>query len=287
MVAEDHRDLLRFLWWEDGDPSKPVIEYRMKVHLFGASSSPGCANFGLKKAADDREEEFGNDAASFIRRDFHVDDGLKSVPTAQEAVGLSKSSQKIFAKAGLKLHKVMSNNKEVLRAIPAEERVKDVKDFDFEKDRLLMERALGVTWCVENDHFKFKIELRDRPLTRRGMVSTVCSIYDPNGFVGPVTLKGRQILQQMCCDGLDWDSPLPEELCPIWEKWRNEILELEKLEIQRCFKPVDFDEVKAVELHHFSDASEGGYGQCSHICLVMTLIKLTVLLSLVRPEFHR
>ena len=139
----------------------------------------------------------------------------------------------------MKLHKIISNNKEVLKAIPAEERAKDVKDFDFETDHLPMERALAVTWCVENGHFKFIIELRDRPLTRRGTL-TVSSIYDPNGFVGPVTLKGKQILQQMRRDGQDWDSPIPEELRPIWEKWRNEILELEKLEIQRCFKPVNF-----------------------------------------------
>ena len=66
VVAEDHRDLLCFLWWKDGDPSKPVVEYRKKVHLFGASSSRGCAIFGLKKTADDGEEEFGNDAVSFI-----------------------------------------------------------------------------------------------------------------------------------------------------------------------------------------------------------------------------
>ncbi len=48
----------------------------MKVHLFGAASSPGCANFGLKRAADEGEEEFGEDAAEFIRRDFYVDDGV-------------------------------------------------------------------------------------------------------------------------------------------------------------------------------------------------------------------
>ena len=45
-------------------------------------------------------------------------------------------------------------------------------------------------------------------------------------------------------------------------------MELEKLEIQRCFKPVDFSEVNAVELHYFSDASEGGYGKCCFIRLV-------------------
>ena len=33
VVAKEHRDLLRFLWWLDGDPSKEVVEYRMKVHL--------------------------------------------------------------------------------------------------------------------------------------------------------------------------------------------------------------------------------------------------------------
>ena len=52
-VAEQYRNLLRFLWWKEGDPKKELVEYRMKVHLFGAASSPGCANFGLKRAADD------------------------------------------------------------------------------------------------------------------------------------------------------------------------------------------------------------------------------------------
>ena len=40
VVAEEHRDLLRFLWQFDGHPSKEVIDYRMKVHLFGVSSVP-------------------------------------------------------------------------------------------------------------------------------------------------------------------------------------------------------------------------------------------------------
>ncbi|KAL9965050.1 hypothetical protein ACROYT_G028777, partial [Oculina patagonica] len=165
MVSEEHRDLLRFLWWEDGDPSKGVVEYRMKVHLFGAGSSPGCANFGLKKAADDGEDEFGKEAAEFIRRDFYVDDGLKSVPTVEEAVTLIKASQGICDKAGLKLHKVMSNRREVLEAIPIEERAKGVRELDLKVDPLPLERALGVMWCVENDSFQFRIELDGRPFT--------------------------------------------------------------------------------------------------------------------------
>ena len=58
-VTREFRDLLRFFWWEGGDLSKSPVEYRMTVHLFGATSSPGCANFALKKTAQDGEEEFG------------------------------------------------------------------------------------------------------------------------------------------------------------------------------------------------------------------------------------
>lgn len=72
----------------------------------------------------------------------------------------------------------------------------------------------------------------------------------------------------MCRDKLDWDSLIPEHLHPQWEKWCQEIVELEKLGIQRCFKPNDFGPVKAVETHYFSDASVEGYGQCSYLRLI-------------------
>ena len=102
-------------------PSKEVTDYRMKVHLFGASSSPGCANFRLRQAADDGEEEFGTDAAAFIRKDFYVDDAVKSVSTLPEAIQLIKASQAICSKACLRLHRIVSNNKEVLEAFPVDD----------------------------------------------------------------------------------------------------------------------------------------------------------------------
>ena len=108
----------------------------------------------------------------------------------------------------------MSNKKEVLEAIPVEAHLKGINELNLAVHPLPIERALGVKRCVENDSFRFHIELRDRPLTRRGVLSTIGSIYDPNGYLGPVTLKGKRILQQMCRDKLDWDSPVPEYLHP-------------------------------------------------------------------------
>ena len=121
---------------------------------------------------------------------------------------------------------------------------------------------------MENDIFEFRIVLQDRPLTRCGILSTVGSIYDPNGYLAPVMLKGRQVLQRMFCDKLDWDDPVPDELRAQWDTWRQGILSVKKFKVQRCFKPPNFGDVKLIELHHFSDASFEGYGQCSYIRLV-------------------
>nr|XP_054595337.1 uncharacterized protein LOC129162918 [Nothobranchius furzeri] len=43
---------------------------------------------------------------------------------------------------------------------------------------------------------------------------------------------------------------------------------LERIEIQRCFIPDSLGEIQRAELHHFSDASSQGYGQCSYIRVV-------------------
>jgi len=135
-------------------------------------------------------------------------------------------------------------------------------------DELPIERALGIQWCVESDKFQVCLALKDQPMTRRGILSTVASIYDPLGFLSPCVLIGKQILQQMCKDGLDWDSPLSEEQQEKWELWRNALPSLADMKIERCFKPKDFGEVEKIELHHFSDASTIGYGQCSYLRLV-------------------
>lgn len=52
---KEHRDFLRFLWYKNNDPTAEVIEYRMKVHIFGNASSPAVPNHGLRKTAEVEE----------------------------------------------------------------------------------------------------------------------------------------------------------------------------------------------------------------------------------------
>lgn len=76
---------------------------RMCVHLFGATLSPGCANFGLKQITSDDESALGKDVADFLRKDFYVDDGLKSVSSVEEAVEIINRSQTMCMNGGLRL----------------------------------------------------------------------------------------------------------------------------------------------------------------------------------------
>ena len=267
-VPIQYRDYLRFLWWQDGDTSKEPEEYRMTVHLFGAASSPGCSNFALESAADDNENSLGSAVAEFLRRDFYVDDGLKSVPTTEEAVQLVYDAKEMCSRGGFNLHKFTSNSQKVLEEIPGADRAEEVKNLNFDRETHLTERALGVQWSIEADVFKFIIALKDRPCTRRGILSTVSSIFDPLGFVAPVLLEGKSILQELCQKGLGWDDPVPEDIRVQWCKWKSELEELEALSISRCYKPEDFGSVVRHELQHFSDTSFKGYSQCSYFRMV-------------------
>jgi hypothetical protein len=265
-VKKSHQDYLRFLWWEHGDLSKTPVDFRMKVHLFGATSSPGCANFGLKQIASDYENT-GPKAAEFLKKNFYVDDGLKGESTVEETVDLIKKAVQICDKGNLRLHKIVCNSPEVLEKLPASECASSTQtSLNVDHDSQI-ERTLGLQWCIESDSFCFKLTLKDTPLTRRGVLATVASVYDPLGLIAPLILTGKQILQQMCQQKMHWDDPVPEELRPLWEKWREELVRLGQIKIPRCFQPSDFGAVTRVELHHFSDASLVGYGQCSYVRL--------------------
>lgn len=157
-VPEEDVDLLRFLWWLNGDLSQRVVEYRMVVHLFGTTSSPSCANFAHRRCAEDNKELFSQRFFETMHS-FYVDDLLASLASEQEAICLYGDLRRICAKRGFRLNKWMSNSRSVLAAIPEEERSKEVKDLDLEQDILPVERALGVRWCAQSDTFGFSTQL--------------------------------------------------------------------------------------------------------------------------------
>jgi len=80
-------------------------------------------------------------------------------------------------------------------------------------------------------------------------------------------MEGK-ILHELCRERADWDDPVPENIKARWERWRQELPSLEELSIPRCYRPSNFGRIAKAQLHHFSDASTQGYGQCSYLRLM-------------------
>ena len=264
-VESLHRDYLRFLWHQDNNPDKPVIEYRMNVHLFGNGPSPAVATFGLRRTVTHGEEgSISQEVKNFVVRNFYVDDGLISTPNPEDAINLVVSAQAALATANLRLHKVASNSSEVMNAFSTDDRAKDLRDLDLHCDSLPTQRSLGVYWNLEKDSFTFRVSLPDKPFTRRGVHSVINSIYDPIGLAAPVTFEGKKLLQKLVAmgkrskenDPLTWDDPLPEKLMQHWQRWKDSLCELQHVTVPRCYHPKEFKDISRAELHAFADASQ-------------------------------
>ena len=203
-----------------------------------------------------------------------MDDGLTSCSTENETISLVKNAQVMLATANLRLHKVVSNSVAVMEAIPAEDRAKSIKDLDLRHDVLPAQRSLGVHWDIEKDHFIFHVSLSGKPFTRRGVLSTINSLYDPLGLASQVVLEGKRILQQLVFMGkkannnhpLGWDDPFSEIRNQRWRRWRDFLPDLEKVSIPRCYHPLGFGTVRERrEIHAFSDTSKEAIGTAVYL----------------------
>ena len=102
-VAEKHRSLLSFLWWENGNCDLSLQCYHMNMNVFGGASSPSSSNYILRKTATDNENKYGSEVAKTLRNNFYMDDMLKSVSNEETAIKLIEGVRKICADGGFLL----------------------------------------------------------------------------------------------------------------------------------------------------------------------------------------
>ena len=263
-------DALRFLWWPGGDLSAELTEYRIVKHLFGATSSPSVVNLCLKKTAE-MDGGWNSEVANVIKRNMYVDDLMKSTETTADATLLVHKVKEQLSNGGFHLTKWCSNDRRVLAVVPQPERAKSV--VNLELDQLPTQSALGLKWDIEDD--KFVREVSDQlmsatskvPLTKRGMVSVVYSLFDSLGFIAPYIIKAKLLLQTLNRKGIGWDEPVTDAECLQWERWIDDLDKLREVKIDRCFKPEGFGKVQETQLHLFSDASRKGYSVTAYLRL--------------------
>ena len=261
-VPVPNRDALRFLWYQDGNLDGDINTYRMTSHLFGGTWSPACCGFALRYVADKHGPSYSQLASDAIRDNFYVDDCLKALATPEEATAFIQDLRGMLADGGFHVTKFASNSKHVLESVPVEERAKGIRTLNLGADDLPFEKALGLTWDLEEDVLTFIASIKTKPVTRRGMLSGVSSLFDPLGLVSPFSVRGRMLVQELTRLNLGWDEEIPGHIALQWGEWLGELAAVAKFKIERCIKPTGSVEF---QLHHFGDASTRAYGSVSYL----------------------
>lgn len=261
LVCPEHRDFLRFFWFKDNDTNQPLIEYRMTVHVFGNRPSPAVATYGLSKSV----EHTDSDVKRFVEKDFYVDDALTSQPTRDKAVTLLKKTQHVLAQEGrIKLHKIASNDVDIMQQFDKDELEKSLKDLNLNDD-LPSQQGLGLTWNLNSDTFVFCAPGAERTFTKRGLLAMVNSVFDPIGFLAPFTVSGKLLLRETCSEKTGWDDPLPQKLQEPWKIWKDTLCDLDGYEVPRMYGQTSLSLAEEPLVHIYSDASENAIAATAYI----------------------
>ena len=120
-------------------------DFEMCVHVFGGASSPSCCNYALKRMAYGNRSRYQTDVMDTLKRNFCVDDLLKSVKDVKTATRLLHDVISMCADGGFRLTKFVSNRIEVLDSIPEEDKRIRVKDVCLNSSTSFpTEKALGI-----------------------------------------------------------------------------------------------------------------------------------------------
>jgi len=150
-----------------------------------------CSAFLLEAILQYHLRQDGSDIASLIRNNIYVDNFSVGADSVQEACQIYKEAKIIFKRASMNLREWSSNCKLFVDCLPMKERSTGI-----------VTKVFGLLWnSIENylqmcgfqeDTVKFEGDV-----TKGFVVSTVAKVYDPLGFVTPVTLFGKVFLQTL------------------------------------------------------------------------------------------
>jgi hypothetical protein len=169
---------------------------------------------------------------------------------------LIERTQSSLAAKGIRLHKISSNALGVMKGLPRDDLSADLKRLDFDLESLPMQRSLGLQWDLNVDCFLFSSQIQGKAVTKRGVLSTIHSVFDPIGFLAPVIINGRLILRNVVSGATGWDEPLPSHIETRWLHWLGSLTDLEDLKISRSLFDISLSSMTNLELHTFSDSSE-------------------------------
>ncbi|XP_055590276.1 uncharacterized protein LOC129742402 [Uranotaenia lowii] len=263
-IKEDDKSAQRFLW-RDNPSDKPTI-YTMDVATFGAACSPCSAQYVKNINAYEHEQQFPA-AVEAIVYGHYVDDYLDSRDNEEEIIKLIKEVKFVHQQGGFEIRNFLSNSAYVLTEIGGED-FPETKDLNLTV-QMKSQSVLGIKWLPESDLFTFTLNLPSldpavldgsiRP-TKRQILRTVMSLYDPLGMLAAFIIHGKIVIQSLWKLGCMWDEQIDNSSFFYWKRWTSMFCHLGDIRIPRAYFNTAIPEnCHPIQLHTFVDASEEAY----------------------------
>ncbi|XP_065356279.1 uncharacterized protein LOC135950678 [Calliphora vicina] len=212
------------------------------------------------RLADDSESQYPL-ASKILRKGMYVDDVLTGTHDVETALIARDQLVAALSSAGFNLRKWTSNDKAILAGFSPEYLI-DEKLLVFVESS--SSKTLGLQWNAHLDVFYFRVNpiARRSHYTKREVLSTIAKLFDPVGWLGPVLVVAKMLMQKVWQDQIDWDEDIKMSTQTEWEKFVASYHEVNCIQIPRW---VHYEPESSVELHVFSDASEKAYAGVIYI----------------------
>ena len=256
-LDEADRDFTRFLWLSNPeDPNSELDVYRFKVVLFGSVSSPFMLNATLRLHLRINTSEVAKD----MSKNLYVDNIVSGGTTEQSVTQYFREARRIMSKANFNLRSWASNS-QCLQTVAQEEKVAD-------ENKVVS--VLGLHWNTAEDKLSFipkKIDsTANSTVTKRKILQYSSKIFDPLGFLSPITIRAKLLIQELWQKNMDWDENLDEATTNKWNEIADDLQATAKATIQRCYFTHSYsDKDRLPQLHVFADASTKAYGAVVYI----------------------
>ncbi|GFQ67374.1 uncharacterized protein TNCT_718081 [Trichonephila clavata] len=270
-------DFQRIVW--RNSPFEPIQDFRLTRVAYGTASAPYLAIKCLQQLALNESNNFPL-ASKAALKDFYVDDLMSGTNSLSEALELQNQLTQMVSSAGLVLRKWASNCSELLNSIDSDMCLSNTS-LNIDNDDTV--KTLGIMWHPASDVFYFKITPLsfEGTLTKRTLLSTIAKTFDPLGWLSPITIQYKTIMQRLWKQQLKWDERVPTDIKLEWEQLANDVQFVKDIKIPR-FLLVDSDNL--FHLFGFSDASERAYAAAIYCRSVSDTGKINVLLIIAKTR---
>ncbi|XP_024883847.1 uncharacterized protein LOC112462352 [Temnothorax curvispinosus] len=251
LVHPEDRGFQRILWRRK--VTELLRELLLNTVTYGLACSPFLAIRSLIQLANDEKARYPQGAVALLE-DRYVDDVQTGTDTIPGAIALQTELRELCMAGGFPLRKWSSNCEEALEGIPREHRLfQEPHSWQHES-----QTTLGLLWYPSEDSFAFAIHPRTiTQYTKQRVLAETARLFDPLGWLAPVIIRAKILIQSAWLQQLDWDTPLLSADAHRWELLFKELPLLEGLRVNRWLGTGT--ENQHLEIHGFADASERGY----------------------------